>query len=103
MVNPIKLVVKSDVIVRNPTIIMATKVKEKVTPPIKPLRLGIILSPKYARQDGNPKPKDTPKRIEITQIIGTLEKLIVSINAELQTPSITHNDNSFLRPIFSTK
>jgi hypothetical protein len=65
-----------------------------------PFRSLVKLSSKYAKQEGNPKPKDTPSRIEIAQITGMLEELKRRSAVE-KTPSIIHMDNSLFRPIFS--
>jgi hypothetical protein len=71
--NPMRLIVRVVKVVRNPPNVIATKVKAKMTPPIRPLRSLVELSPKYAKQDGNPKPKDTPNSKKTAQITGKLE------------------------------
>jgi len=83
--------------------VIAIKVKAKVTPPISPLRSEVKLSSKYAKQEGNPKPKDKPHIIETAQIMDKLEVVISSIIAVEQTPRIIHIDNNLLRPILSIK
>jgi hypothetical protein len=88
---------------KNPAKVIATKVKAKVTPPMRPLRSVVELSPKNAKQEGNPKPKDNPSSNETAQVTGTAEELKKIISADAQTPKIIHSDNRLLRPIFSTK
>jgi hypothetical protein len=95
------LVLKSVKVVSNPTTVVAAKVAAKVTPPIVPLFSLVRLSPKYARQEGNPKPIDAPSRIEMAVITSIFEELMRRIDADAQTPSIIHNDNNLFRPIFS--
>jgi hypothetical protein len=97
------LVVKAATVVMNPSTKMARKLRANEIPPSNPLLSANELSAKNAKHEGNPNPKEIPRKNEIKYSAPSCAGFKKSIEAVAKTPIKIQSDNSLLRPYLSAK
>jgi len=102
-VKTMMLVVKPATVVRNPNTKIARKLRANVIPPSSPLLSLFEWSAKNARHDGNPNPKEIPKKNETKYRVFSCAGFKSSIEADAKAPIRIHKDSNLLRPNLSAK